>query len=68
MQKTIMYGDIGPCIRQIKQLRQSTGLVKCGSVEVVPEIVKEMPSLQLNETRTSPDEIPVTPRPPPKTQ
>jgi hypothetical protein len=46
MQKAIVYRDIGLCIRQIKQLGQSTGLVKWGSVEVVSEIVKEMPSPQ----------------------
>jgi hypothetical protein len=68
MQKTIMYRDTGLCIRQIKQLRQSTGLVKWGSVAMVSEIVKEIPSLQWNETKTSPDEIPVTHRPPPKNQ
>jgi hypothetical protein len=57
MQKATMHKDIGLCIRQIKQLGQSTGLVKCGSVEVVSETVKEMPSLQWNETKTSPVEI-----------
>jgi hypothetical protein len=35
-------------------------------VEVVSEIVKEMPSPQWNKTKTFPDEIPFTPLPPPK--
>jgi len=41
-----MYRDIGLCIRQIKQLGKSTDLVMWGSVEVVSEIAKEMPTLQ----------------------
>jgi len=46
MQKTIMYRDTRLLIRHIKQLGESTGLVKWDSVAVVSEIVKEMPSLQ----------------------